>query len=178
VHKTAQIVAKFQPVYQYIFTRNGPYSAINISEGAYKNCSYLFLEGCLLTKCILCFSTIIVFEFHQYGVSHADDFNYEFDFTSDKCSQFTMEDFAVADMLTTLWTNFAKTGDFSAASEVAKVSVNNRQVCQLILRVPFQDSNSINVELLKDLMVILILAPHCKWSYRRSAARREVKFHS
>ena len=47
---------------------------------------------------------------HQFGVSHADDLYYNFDFSNDKCARFTQQDFQVAYDLASFFTNFAKTG--------------------------------------------------------------------
>ena len=48
---------------------------------------------------------------HQFGVSHADDLYYNFDFSNDECARFTQQDFQVAYDLASFFTNFAKNGD-------------------------------------------------------------------
>ena len=50
-------------------------------------------------------------EMHKFGVSHADDLYYNFDFSSDQCAQFSEQDFQVAYDLASFFTNFARTGD-------------------------------------------------------------------
>ena len=50
-------------------------------------------------------------ELHQFGVSHADDLYYNFDFSNDQCAQFSEQDFQVAYDLALFFTNFARIGD-------------------------------------------------------------------
>jgi carboxylesterase type B len=86
VHKTARIVSEFVPeVYQYRFSHDGPYSAYPQPSDPP--------------------------EMHKFGVSHADDLYYNFDFSSDQCAKFSEQDFQVAYDLASFFTNFARTGD-------------------------------------------------------------------
>lgn len=55
---------------------------------------------------------LILTDYHyEYGPSHADDLDYIFDFVGDKCELFEPVDFEIAELMTTFWSNFAKTGN-------------------------------------------------------------------
>lgn len=58
------------------------------------------------------FSKIFGDEIKDYGVSHADELQYLFPVGEQlfQDTPFSKEDHRVADIMTTLWTNFAKTG--------------------------------------------------------------------
>ena len=59
----------------------------------------------------LWYIVISLTEMHKFGVSHADDLYYNFDFSSDQCAKFSEQDFQVAYDLASFFTNFARTGD-------------------------------------------------------------------
>lgn len=50
-------------------------------------------------------------ELNAYGVSHADDLFYQFDFTSDQCALFQQIDFDIAHRQSEFFANFAKNRD-------------------------------------------------------------------
>ena len=58
---------------------------------------------------------------HEFGVSHADDLYYNFDFSSDQCARFTEEDFQVAYDMALFFTNFARTGDPNIKDSLVKL---------------------------------------------------------